>query len=64
MPAVDAAVQQLKSLLRISPKEANIIHRTREKRIQRIDAVNSAADSAVSGMRSIFESSLMSLSGP
>jgi hypothetical protein len=54
MPVVDAAVQQLKSLLRIGPKEAAIISRTREKRIERTDAVDLAADSAVSHMCFIF----------
>lgn len=48
MPAVDAAIQQLKSLLRIDPKEVDIIYRTREKRIERTDAVNSAANAGVS----------------
>lgn len=47
MPAVDMAVQQLKSLVRIGPKEAAIVSRTREKRIERTHAINSAADAAV-----------------
>jgi hypothetical protein len=54
MPAVDVAIQQLKSHLRMDPKEAAIVYRTREKRIERIDAINSAADLAVSRFQSIF----------
>ena len=47
MPSVDEAVGELKSLLRVGPKEAVIVHRAREKRIDRTEAVNKAAELAV-----------------
>ena len=47
MPGVDAAVEQLKSPIPIKMKETDIVQRSREKRIERIDALNSAVDSGV-----------------
>ncbi len=47
MRAVDEAVQELKFLLRVGPKEAAIVHRAREKRMDRTEAVNAAAELAV-----------------
>ena len=54
MPAVDAAIEQLKSLLQIGPEDVAIVYRTREKRIERTNAINSAVDLAVSCMHSMF----------
>lgn len=48
MPGVDTAVERLKSPLPIGTNEADIVQRTREKRIERIDALNSTVDSGVS----------------
>ena len=47
MRSVDEAIRELKSLLRVGPKEAAIVHRAREKRIDRTGAVNAAAELAV-----------------
>jgi len=47
MPSVDEAVGELKPLLRVGPKEAVIVHRAREKRVDRTEAVNEAAELAV-----------------
>lgn len=47
MRAVDEVVRELKSLLRVGPKEIAIVHRAREKRIDRTEVVNEAAELAV-----------------
>jgi len=58
MPTVDAAIQQLRSLLQIEPKETDIVYRIREKRTERTDAINSAVDSGVSRFQSMSNSLL------